>query len=519
MKFNQFFNFNSRAQGTIEYLVIIAIVIVISLVVVALLLGIFENNSDVTNTAQQIQTQTLPVALNEAIIGTGEDANGLIVLTNNTGDVIRDVRVLIDGKDHNYFDTQISLGSSKTFRLNTLEIPCDDGETSVTKTITIIYTTRSGIEKTQKIENIKVTCATTDNPTPTKTPTEEKQEDEEEPIQTPTDTTDPELTNLTSEVDGNTIHLTFRAWDNNDIDTFEINENDGGYQTIEPEYVDDYLDGNYYTIINENLEYETEYTFCIKVTDYNNNSAEDCDTNTTSNPPTNPVVTALREGLIGYWPLDETSGTTVVDYSNTNNNGTISSLSSVAGKVGNAYSINRSANLGVTVPTNSLYNFGTNNFSLGVWFYGSSGGSWGNYPAMISSKAAGWVVGSNYLSYNNAAFGAKTIAFNSHENDFNGVGGLTSTGIYEYNTWHFAVVTRSGNLFTLYINGYPINSDTKTGAINIGTSGMTFGGDNFDGAAARWNGYLDEVTIWNRALTANEVLNLYNLNTSGIGLK
>ncbi len=169
---------------------IIAIVVVISLVVVALLLGIFENNPDVSTTAQQISTQTLPIALNEAILGVGTDANGLIVLTNNTGNLIRDIRIEIDGKDHNYFDTQISLGSSKTFRLNTLEIPCDDGETSVTKTITIIYTTRSGIEKTQKIENTKITCANTDNPTPTKTPTEEKQEETEEE---PTDIDGPEI--------------------------------------------------------------------------------------------------------------------------------------------------------------------------------------------------------------------------------------------------------------------------------------------------------------------------------------
>ena len=53
----------SNAQGTIEYLVIIAIVVVISLVVVGLLLGIFENNSDVSSTAQNIKMQTLPVAL------------------------------------------------------------------------------------------------------------------------------------------------------------------------------------------------------------------------------------------------------------------------------------------------------------------------------------------------------------------------------------------------------------------------------------------------------------------------
>ena len=180
----------SIAQGTIEYLVIIAIVVVISLVVVALLLGIFENNSDVTSTAQSIQTQTLPIALNEVVIGTGFDANGLIVLTNNTGETIKDIRIRIDGKDHNYFNIALSQGNKLTFKLNYLDLPCTIGQEKIIKTITIIYTTKAGLEKIQPVKNISLQCNPNQNPQTTTNPTNERQQGDTTP-QGPTDTQGP----------------------------------------------------------------------------------------------------------------------------------------------------------------------------------------------------------------------------------------------------------------------------------------------------------------------------------------
>ena len=133
-------------------------IVVISLVVVALLLGVLENNSDVGGTAQQVSNQLSTVALNDAVLGTGTDTNGLIVLTNNTGELIKNVRISIDGKDHNYFGINIPHGNKTTFQLNTLEIPCPYGQDKIIKTITIKYTTKNNLEKTQTIENTTLQC-------------------------------------------------------------------------------------------------------------------------------------------------------------------------------------------------------------------------------------------------------------------------------------------------------------------------------------------------------------------------
>jgi hypothetical protein len=317
-------------------------VVVISLVVVALMLGIFENNSDVTSTAQNIQTQTLPVALNEAIIGNGNDANGLIVLTNNTGDIIKNVRITIDEKDHNYYDIALSQGNKVTFKLNSLHTPCLEGQEKISKTITLTYTTRAGLEKKQTIENVTLQCAQTSEPISTTNPKEERQpgqiipnctenwsctwgacingnqtgtctdlsncgtiiyKPQEQRACTLSDTTPTELTNLTSEVDGESITLTFRAWDNNEIKQIELKENDGEYTIIAANHQGSGVgDGNYYTILREGLGYETQYTFYLKVTDFNNNTSPILSvTNTTGiDPSTITDIELYDQGFYFY---------------------------------------------------------------------------------------------------------------------------------------------------------------------------------------------------------------------------
>jgi len=75
------FHQNNRAQGTIEYLIIIAIVVVIALVVVGLLTGFFATGSSVTTTQQTISQQTQNIALTETAIN--PDGQILLELKSN----------------------------------------------------------------------------------------------------------------------------------------------------------------------------------------------------------------------------------------------------------------------------------------------------------------------------------------------------------------------------------------------------------------------------------------------------
>jgi hypothetical protein len=74
---------------------------------------------------------------------------------------------------------------------------------------------------------------------------------------------------------------------------------------------------------------------------------------------TNKRLIDQAQGLVGYWPFDEGSGTTVKDLSENNNHGTIISGNWVDGKVGKALE-----NFQVQVPHNPILNLGKQNTIL-----------------------------------------------------------------------------------------------------------------------------------------------------------
>lgn len=76
--------------------------------------------------------------------------------------------------------------------------------------------------------------------------------------------------------------------------------------------------------------------------------------------------------------------------------------------------------------------------------------------------------------------------------------------------WGHVVVTRSGPTTSLYINGF-LQDQQELPAFNIG--GRYFG---VDFLASTYNQVLDEVGVWNRALSAEEVAELYSKGRDGV---
>lgn len=82
---------NQKAQGTIEYLVIIAIVVVIALVVVGLLLQILGNFGTMSETSVKTSWKSAePWAITDwtAVAGTGTTSNLKLVLRNNSAETL-----------------------------------------------------------------------------------------------------------------------------------------------------------------------------------------------------------------------------------------------------------------------------------------------------------------------------------------------------------------------------------------------------------------------------------------------
>ena len=89
---------------------------------------------------------------------------------------------------------------------------------------------------------------------------------------------------------------------------------------------------------------------------------------------------------------------------------------------------------------------------------------------------------------------------------------IKSTNEYNNNKWQLATVTFDGTTLKLYINGTQVASSTvatnKRFPDNTGTQVFRVGANSQ--ADDRWfTGNIDDVRVWGRALSAQEVQNMY----------
>src|SRR5262249_54057381 len=77
------------------------------------------------------------------------------------------------------------------------------------------------------------------------------------------------------------------------------------------------------------------------------------------------------------------------------------------------------------------------------------------------------------------------------------------TSLLPTNTWSHVAVTYDGAAIRLYVNGAQVSSVARTGPITTSTDPLRIGGDPFYGQY--FQGTIDEVRIYNRALSAAEV--------------
>jgi len=157
-------NFKRTAQGTIEYLVVLAVIIVISLVIVGIV-GSNTNAQNIAATSGKIGNLTQGgFSIADALVGT--DGSGLIALQNNSGEMLTVTGITLDGIDNNY-SQQLAFGSKLLFSLEDLENACSctgNAGTARTCHTIIYYTTQDGLQKNANY-SVTVNCAISATPT------------------------------------------------------------------------------------------------------------------------------------------------------------------------------------------------------------------------------------------------------------------------------------------------------------------------------------------------------------------
>lgn len=92
-----------------------------------------------------------------------------------------------------------------------------------------------------------------------------------------------------------------------------------------------------------------------------------------------------------------------------------------------------------------------------------------------------------------------------------GLAGLSTAAPLSLNTWYHLAFTYDGYKIKLYVNGILNNSITSVGVIHKHTDPMALGAD-YPADVTHFDGLLDEVAIYDRALSAEAILVLKNVN-------
>jgi hypothetical protein len=207
-------------------------------------------------------------------------------------------------------------------------------------------------------------------------------------------------------------------------------------------------------------------------------------------------------GLVGYWPFCGNAN----DESGNGNNGTNNGATLTADRFGNsnsAYNFNGISNK-IEVDDNAQFQFTT--FSVSLWVNANSGFSLVN--------KSDWSNGS--LEAFNIGLGANLLnsSIKMNSNCLAGVGWnniTTNTGSL-YNNWKHIVVVFDGLNVRHFINGVLVNSQPLVGLMDTCFGGKLKFGAWWQNSPDYLNGKLDDIGIWNRALTQEEITNLFNIN-------
>lgn len=211
--------------------------------------------------------------------------------------------------------------------------------------------------------------------------------------------------------------------------------------------------------------------------DYNAGSALNFGTGIEEDTSDNPV---------GYWKLDENSGSTAYDSGSGGNNGTITGATAVSGRINGARNFSGTND---KVQTSDPIITGTGDFTIEAWINSSV------------SSSTDYIAG-NYGA-DSCLDGVEFYTTTSNTLRVYISGSVSSTGTFNTNTWYHVAVTRSSGSIKLYINGAQDGSGTLSSSIG-GNCNLAIGnGPNY--TSERFEGKIDEVKAYNYARSAQQI--------------
>jgi gliding motility-associated-like protein len=215
----------------------------------------------------------------------------------------------------------------------------------------------------------------------------------------------------------------------------------------------------------------------------------------------NNLPSNLQTGLVGYWPFCGNAN----DESGNGNNGTVNGATLTTDRFGNAnsaYDFDGNSNYIEVVSSSSISV--SSNYALSAWYNSTSFPTVFPQEAAIVSKIANgnWYGGYEVFTTLNGS--------PKHTGNINGNFRVISTPT-NLNNWYHVVATFDGAVVRFYLNGIKVDSLIRTGSLQTSNIPLRFGRRGGAGSYdCYFTGLLDDIGIWNRALSSSEVQQLYS---------
>ena len=209
-------------------------------------------------------------------------------------------------------------------------------------------------------------------------------------------------------------------------------------------------------------------------------------------------------GLVGYWPFNGNAN----DESGNGNNGTVNGATLTTDRFGNAnsaYSFVGGAT--ISVPHNASLGFApTGDFSASFWFYTTSI----TFPQHFMGKRPNNtnIFNWQFLSGTNLNTPEYSFASGLAVNSYNGAIAYQNLDVGQ---WVQLIGVYSNGNWKLFKNGVQIDETQGVFASSDVSCNLLFGSS---GNAQPFTGKLDDISIYNRALSPAEITQLYTDQTS-----
>ncbi len=220
---------------------------------------------------------------------------------------------------------------------------------------------------------------------------------------------------------------------------------------------------------------------------------------------------SLDQGLVGYWKFDDSAS--VVDSSGNGNDGVFVNSDLEPGRYGQAVALKGGDDSHVSIPATANLDEFTDQITVSAWVFPNA------RPdgfRVVASRQIGMLLHPDqfYLGYG-TALGLELYKWHLGTIDDDGTVNDDSVyaGLVTANRWVHMVGVYDGTIMRLYVNGVEIGTRPQTGMIQVDDNPVTIGAEE-NGAESRvveseFNGLIDEVRIYNRVLSPQEIQALF----------